>query len=463
MAAAALLAVPLSAPGTARADEVRDDEWQFLSAINVQRAWNITKGKGVTVALLDSGVDARQRDLVGSVTNGPDYARGANPAGVAPLRLHGTQMASIIAGHGHGAGDLDGVVGVAPEAKILSLRVLLENEEPGYRYFNTSERYEGTIAKGIRYAVDHGADVINMSLGKSFPTKQERQAVGYAISHGVVMVAAAGNEGASRTARRRGYAPYSFPASFPGVISVAAVTADHRHAGFSNRNSAVVVSAPGVRVVAAGPGNSYYLGDGTSPATAFVSGIAALIRAKYPKLPPTVVTQAIVESATHHPPGGYDLGVGFGEVDAAAALSAAGKLANVKTNGVGLDPHYRLGDAGPVQVVHHDMGPLVGYGAAALAGLVGALLCGLALRRRPAPQPVSGGPRQPWPTWQPPESQWQPPEPGRQPHEWRPSEPGSPSPEPRWQRPEDRRQPPGSTWPSPDPPPRGPAESDHAD
>jgi type VII secretion-associated serine protease mycosin len=383
----ALLTALLAAPGPAGADEIRDDQWPFLSAVNAQRAWNVTKGEGVTVAVLDSGVDTRQRDLAGSVTTGPDYTRGANPAGVAPSRLHGTQMASIIAAHGHGPGRLDGVIGVAPEAKILSVRVLLENDEPGYAFFNTRDRYQNTIARGIRYAVDHGADVINMSLGKSFPTKQERQAVSYAISRGVVVVAAAGNEGSSRTARRQGYAPYSYPASFPGVISVAAVTADHRHAGFSNRNSAVVVSAPGVHVIAAGPGNDYYIGDGTSPATAFVSGVAALIRAKYPKLSPILVGQAIVSSTTHRPSGGYDSGVGFGEVDAAAALAAAGKLTGVKTEGAGLDPHFTHGDAGPVQVVHHDVQLLTTYGAAAGAGLLLALVCLVIAFRRGRPPP----------------------------------------------------------------------------
>lgn len=385
--AAAVAGLPVGTPGAvARADEIRDDEYPYLAAIDVQRAWNVTRGRGVTVAVLDTGVDAGQRDLAGSVTTGPDYTRGANPPGVAPARLHGTQMASIIAAHGHGAGGLDGVVGVAPEARILSIRVLLENEEPGYAFFNRSPRYEGSLAKGIRYAVDHGAQVINMSLGKSFPNKAERQAAAYAVAHGVVLVAAAGNEGDSRSARRHGYAPYSFPASFPGVISVAAVTADHRHAAFSNRNSTVLVSAPGVHVVAAGPGDSYYFGDGTSPATAFVSGTAALIRARYPRLQPIVIAQAIAESTVHRPRGGYDVGVGYGEVDAAAAVDAAGRLAGLKTTGAGLDPHYALGDPGPVRVAHRDARFIAAYATLILAGLVAAVLCGLAALRRHEPR-----------------------------------------------------------------------------
>ncbi|MCW2899907.1 MAG: Subtilisin-like protein serine protease-like protein [Streptosporangiaceae bacterium] len=387
-AAAATGLVALAAPpvltSAARADEIRDQAWPVLSSLEVQRAWNITKGGGVTVAVLDSGVDASQQDLAGSVTSGPDLTKGANPPGVAPKRLHGTNMASIIAGHGHGPGRLDGMIGVAPEAKILSLRVIVENDEPGFRYFNTNDQFDGTIAKGIRYAVDHGVDVINMSLGKALPTKQERQAVAYAISRGVVVVAAAGNEGASQRAHRSGHGPYSFPASFPGVISVAALTAEHRHAGFSNRNSAVVVSAPGVRIVGAGPGKDYWVGDGTSPATAFVSGVAALIRARHPKLAPPLVTQAIVASTAYRPAGGYDSGVGFGEVNAASALEAAQALSRARSEGMGLPPGRRFGaeEAGPVQVVRHDPALLATCGAMGLAGLLGLAGSVLFLRGR---------------------------------------------------------------------------------
>lgn len=377
---AALLAPPVLDTGTgARADEIREEIWPVLSDLGVQRAWNLTKGGGVTVAVLDSGVDPDQQDLAGSVIVGPDFTEGAGPPGTVPKRLHGTTMASAIAGHGHGPDGLDGVIGVAPEAKILSVRVILENDEPGFALFNSDERFDGAIAQGIRYAVDHGADVINLSLGKSVPTSQERRAVAYAISHGVVVVAAAGNQGASKWARRTGHAPYSYPASFPGVISAAALTADHRHAGFSNRNSAVVVSAPGVSIVGAGPDNEYWIGDGTSPATAFVSGVAALIRSKHPGLAPALVTQAIVASTTHRPSGGYDSGVGFGEVNAAAALEEAQRLADAKTEGVGLHADRRFGAQRPepVRVVRHDPVLLAiygGFGWIGLFGLTGAIV-----------------------------------------------------------------------------------------
>ncbi|MES9609348.1 S8 family serine peptidase [Actinomadura sp. NPDC048032] len=400
-AAVALAAAPAAPPARAAgprsaalaSDPVRDAVTPVLESLHVPRAWTMSKGGGVTVAVLDSGVDEGQADLAGSVTTGPDYTRGANPPGVPPKRLHGTNMASIIAGHGHGPGGAEGVVGVAPEARLLSLRVILERDEPGFAEFTGGARYTGTIAQGIRYAVDHGADVVNLSLGRSYPTPRERDAVAYAISRNVVVVAAAGNSGAEDDPRGAGGRPapargaprpgsggstrYLYPASFPGVISVAAVDARGRHAGFSNRNSGVVVSAPGVRIVGAGPDGRYWIGDGTSPATAFVSGVAALIRSRHRGLAPALVTQAVAASTANRPARGYDRGVGFGRVDAAAALAASDALAGARTDGAGLPAGKRFatGPVRPVQVVHRSGGLVLAYSlicALCLLGLAGA-------------------------------------------------------------------------------------------
>ncbi|NKZ08324.1 S8 family serine peptidase [Actinomadura latina] len=379
-ALAALTALTLMPVPPAHADQVRDAVMPVLESLNVPRAWTMSKGAGATVAVLDSGVDADQADLAGSVTVGPDLAQGAGPAGARPKRLHGTNMASIIAGHGHGPGGALGMIGVAPEARLLSLRVILERDEPGFTEFTGAERFAGTIAEGIRYAVDHGADVINLSLGRSYPTPREREAVAYAVRRNVVVVAAAGNGGAERTAKRGGHTRYSYPASFPGVISVAAVDAAGRHAGFSNRNSGVVVSAPGVQIIGAGPDGGYWVGDGTSPATAFVSGIAALVRSRHPGLAPALVTQAIVASTQNRPERGYDRAVGFGRVDAAAALAASDGLAGARMSGAGLPGDRRFADdpVRPVRVVHRSGGLVftcVLVCALALFGLAGAAVC----------------------------------------------------------------------------------------
>ncbi|WP_433244914.1 S8 family serine peptidase [Streptosporangium sp. CA-135522] len=371
---AAVLALIVLGPAPAvHADDVRGGQRQVLRTLDLPSAWRTSQGREVTVAVLDSGVDPDHRDLAGSVTEGKDFTAGANPPGVAPRRLHGTYMASLIAGHGHGLGGADGVIGVAPRARVLSVRVILEDEEPGFREFNTAERFENVVAKGIRYAVDQGADVINMSISKELATKEERAAIRYAISRGVVLVAAAGNEGAGKP-ESTGYAPYSYPAAFPGVVSVAAADRGLRRASFSNWNPSVLVAAPGVDILGAGPGDEYWVGRGTSQATALVSGVAALIKAKYPKMSPVLVVQALAAGASRRPAGGYDTGMGFGVVNAPRALAEAARISRhtLTAKGAGShDPARPLGGgAEPVQVVHRDRHRITLYGAVAVvAGL----------------------------------------------------------------------------------------------
>lgn len=379
VAALALVASLAWAPGTARADEVRDRQLPVLRTLQVDKAWRITKGEGVTVAVLDSGVDPHHRDLAGSVREGADFTEGANPPHVPPLRLHGTYMASLIAGHGHGPGNRDGVIGVAPKAKILSVRVIVEDEEPGFHEFNSAPRYENVVAKGIRYAVDHGADVINMSISKELATKEERAAIRYAIDKGVVLVAAAGNEGAGEPGPT-GFAPYSYPAAFPGVVSVGATDRGLRRASFSNFNPSVLVSAPGVDILGAGPGDEYWVGRGTSQASALVSGVAALIKAKYPDMEPALVVQALTAGASRKPETGYDTGVGFGVVNAAGALAAAARLSKHTLHAEGehaADPTRPLGGvpARPVRVIERDRRAIVLYGVIAGAAGLGAFGC----------------------------------------------------------------------------------------
>ncbi|WP_432926033.1 S8 family serine peptidase [Microbispora sp. CA-135349] len=390
-------------PVPAGADDVRLSQQDVLRTLDVDDAWRLTKGGGVTVAVLDSGVDPDHRDLAGSVVTGRDFTAGANPRGVQPVRLHGTYMASLIAGHGHGPDGADGIIGVAPEARVLSVRVILEDEEPGFRTFNSDARYEAVVAKGIRYAVDHGAEVINMSLSKDMPTKDERSAIAYAISKGVVLVAAAGNEGAGKRT-----APYSYPAAIPGVISVAAVTSTLRRASFSNRNSSVMVAAPGVDVLGAGPGDEYWVGRGTSQATALVSGVAALIKSRHPRMSPALVAQALTSSPDHRGP--YNIGTGFGVVNAYRALSVAATLSRHRTtaSGSGVQSPSRpvrssANDHDPIVVVRRDTGTILLYGGIALGAFSGsgaglAVLLVLARRARRRQEENDALPPAPWPT-----------------------------------------------------------------
>lgn len=362
-------------PSAAHADEIRDREKWVLEAVSAEQAWRLTKGKGVTVAVLDTGADASHPDLVGAVTTGPDFIHAVAPK---PGRVHGTWMTSLIVGHGHG-GD-SGMIGVAPEAHVLSLRTIADPDEPGYRSFRDKPEYQSALPKAIRYAADHGADVINMSLGGPNASSAERAAVAYAISKGVAVVASAGNDGDSKNPKkvdRNGLVRLSYPAAFPGVIGVAAVARDGEPARFSDRNSSVLVAAPGSSVVGAGPGNSYWVGEGTSQAGAIVSGVAALIKARYPTMAPALVAQAISSGARRRPVGGYDEKVGFGEVDAVGALNEASKLRGYQDVAGGRTGRFGDGPVEPVQVEHHPPGLVIlgGWiGVAALFGLAGAVV-----------------------------------------------------------------------------------------
>ncbi|WP_243719276.1 S8 family serine peptidase [Actinomadura sp. KC06] len=390
-------------PVPAQADIVRDRQKPILNMLGMDAAWRITKGKGVTVAVVDSGVDPRQADLAGSVTTGPNMLAEVD-AGTQPVREHGTGMASLIAGHGHGAGGGSGIIGIAPESRILAIRAIGEPEDKSFRRYRTSERADTAVARGIRYAADHGADVINLSLGKDEEVPDERAAIGYAIRKGVVVVSAVGNDGDDPGALDgEGYAPYSYPASYPGVIAVAATEPGHARAPFSNRNYSVLVSAPGVDVPVASPGGRYFSSGGTSDSSALVSGIAALIRAKHPKMAPSLVAQALIQSARHAPSGGYNADIGFGEVHASRALSAADALASSAGSGkaAGKASGQRFGeeDPEPVEVIERPgwVNPLIiGLVLAGIGGTVTAGAIAITFRRR-HPRLAGGPPLGPGP------------------------------------------------------------------
>jgi type VII secretion-associated serine protease mycosin len=353
IAAALGCAVPLAVlpASAASADSIRTDQQWVLDMMNVPAAWQVTQGGGVTVAVIDSGVRGSVSDLAGSVRNGPDYSGIDTPPSNPDWGVHGTWMASLIAGHGHGPGGEDGVIGVAPAAKILSIRVIPDRADPHYnRYAREQEpNIQDSLARGIEYAVQHRAEVISMSIGYSAPNGAVRQALQEAFSRGVVVVASAGNSGAPDGTSDAGEAPVSFPADYPGVISVGAVKENGAVAGFSSDNLSVRVAAPGVSVPAEGRDGQYWWVSGTSPACALVAGVAALIKSRYPGLAPNLVASALTSTTTNRPNGGYDSQVGFGIVDAAAALAKARKLAGDPPAPAGLSAAARFG-GGPVAV-----------------------------------------------------------------------------------------------------------------
>ncbi|MFG3549729.1 type VII secretion-associated serine protease mycosin [Streptomyces sp. NPDC047725] len=315
--AAALLLAPAPA---AHADGIRAKQWG-LEALRTQEVWATTKGAGVTVAVLDTGVEADHPDLVGNVLTGKDLVGFGAKEGDRSWARHGTAMAGIIAGHGHGPGGTEGVMGVAPEARILPVRVILEDGDPSRA--EARKTRGNALAEGIRWAVDHGADVINLSLGddsaSAHPESAEDEAIQYALRKGVVVVASAGNGGEKGD-------HVSYPAAYPGVIAATAVDRFGTRASFSTRRWYATVSAPGVDVIIADPDHRYYEGWGTSAASAFVSGAAALVKSAHPDLTPAQVKKLLEDTARNAPADGRDDSRGYGFVDPAAAIEAAGRL-----------------------------------------------------------------------------------------------------------------------------------------
>ncbi|MFF4049556.1 type VII secretion-associated serine protease mycosin [Streptomyces chartreusis] len=257
-----------------------------MNAFAVEDVWAESQGQGVTVAVVDSGVDASHADLAGQVLKGKDFTSGGNAQ---EDRLgHGTSMASIIAGRGHGAGNSSGMMGLAPKAKILPLRTLQTEEDP-----NRDE----TWAAAVRYAVDQGAKVVNLSIGNDGgkTLSDGRAAIAYAQDHDVVVVASAGNDGSIAVEE---------PAALPGVVAVGAIDEKANRWEGSNTGKGLALMAPGVKVLAADTTRSqqYSLSTGTSDATAYVSAAAALVRSKYPDLSAGQVINRLIKSATfaHH-------------------------------------------------------------------------------------------------------------------------------------------------------------------
>ena len=357
-------------PGTHGIAAPKSTPWA-QQALGYSSAWRLTQGAGVTVAVVDSGVDANPQ-FGDRVTVGPDLA-GATAGDVPPgadCVGHGTSVASIIAAAPQASVTF---AGVAPQASILSIKITNSDNFPGQ-----------VTAQAIRDAVNLGANVINLSLATNVSTPALLAAVQFAQARNVVVVAAAGNDDPD------GVVGPFYPAAYPGVLSVGAIGPDGSLASFSDTRTPVSVTAPGVDVTSAYPGTfpqAYNPGDnGTSFATAFVSGVAALVRAAYPGLGEAQVVTRI--TATADGPAGP--GTGRGMVNPVQAVTAVLPAAALATGTGALAAAAAAGPEGRVPIARasapdqatRTVAVSVAAGAAGLAVLVVAAALVLPAGRR---------------------------------------------------------------------------------
>ncbi|NOU95444.1 S8 family serine peptidase [Paenibacillus sp. LMG 31456] len=274
-------------------------QWN-LPQIETELGWDISKGsEDVIVAVVDTGVDMNHPDLKNQLIEGINVVN----TGALPMDDvgHGTHVAGVI---GALVNNNLGVAGMSWYNRVMPVKVL-DQSGAGTTY---------AVAQGIIWATDHGAKVINMSLGNYADANFLHDAVRYAYDHDVVLIAASGNDNTDRP---------GFPAAYPEVFAVAAADANKNKASFSNYGDYIDVAAPGVSIASTYPNNQYAALSGTSMASPHVTALAALIRSANPSLKNTEVMQIIRDTAQDVGAKGKDNYFGYGLIDVAAALRSA--------------------------------------------------------------------------------------------------------------------------------------------
>ncbi len=279
-----------------------------MDRIAAPEAWACHwEGRDVVVAVIDTGADLTHPELAANLVPGKSFIAGADTPN--DDNGHGSHVAGIVAAVANNGG----VVGVAPRAKIMPIKAL--------NFLGSGT--ETGVAAGITWATDHGAQIINMSLGSTVYSVPIADAVDYAASEGVVLVAAAGNCGDHNY-------PYNgctyedqpaYPAALAQVIAVAATTESNQQASFSTSGVYVEVAAPGVNIFSTYAFGEYAQFSGTSQAAPHVAGLAALIWAQHPSYAAWQVRSAISGTAVDLGPTGFDVAFGYGLINAPAAVS----------------------------------------------------------------------------------------------------------------------------------------------
>ena len=299
-------------------DEHRDLQWG-LNVVHAPEAWDITLGEHtVVVGVLDTGIDWNHPDLAGNMWEDADGYHGYDFIGNDRVPMDdninsydegGHWVANTYTYHGtHVAGVVGALtnnnIGIAGMAQVRLMAVKVMND--------SGEGTDATVASGIRWAVDNGADIITMSLGVEGMSLTLQSAVQYASNHGVVQVAASGNSGSSFV---------SYPAAYASVIAVGAVELTSRRASFSNFGTELDIMAPGVQIYSTQGSSGYQYLSGTSTAAPCVAGVAALMLSVNPALTPLEVGAVMNSTATDlTTTSGWDSSTGWGIVDAFGAV-----------------------------------------------------------------------------------------------------------------------------------------------
>lgn len=286
--------------GTIVPNDTLYSEYQWnLPKIDTESGWNVTKGsEDIVVAVVDTGVQSDHPDLKGRLVQGVNIVDPSSPP--EDDVGHGTHVAGIISASVNNG---EGVAGMTWYTKIMPVKAL-DSSGAGSTY---------SVAEGILWATDHGADVINMSLGNYATAEFLHDALKYAYDHGVVLVAASGNDNTDRP---------GFPAAYEEVLAVAATDPDDSRAEYSNYGDYIDIAAPGTSIPSTYPGSRYAALSGTSMASPHVSALASLVRAANPKLTNAEVMDVLRKTAKDLGAQGKDKEFGYGQIDVVAALQA---------------------------------------------------------------------------------------------------------------------------------------------
>jgi hypothetical protein len=300
------------------------DPGQYAVAqLRLPQAHTLARGMNVTIAVIDSGIDVKHPELANSVADSFD-ALGSKEG----PHVHGTGIAGAIVAHAR-------LIGSAPEARLLAIRAFGTAS-------GAAESTSYVILKGLDYAVEHGAQIVNMSFAGPKDPMIER-GIAATAARGILLVAAAGNAGAK--------SPPLYPAANPNVIAVSGTDAQDRLFPASNRGNYIAIAAPGADIFLPAPDEKYQINSGTSFSAAYVSGIAALIMERNPALKPNDVRAILTKTARDLGAPGRDDLFGAGEADAFAAVTAVVDTPQVPVAAASPKP---AGDKAPAPAVASD-------------------------------------------------------------------------------------------------------------